>query len=72
MHRLRAKGSQTPQDPGKERGAERSSGTEPDRSPGRDWASPVIAVAMGADRDIEVHLVIHVVGLGLAKVPLDA
>lgn len=47
-------------------------GTELDRSPGRTRASPVIAVPVGANRDIEVHLVVHVIGLGLAKVPLDA
>ena len=32
----------------------------------------VVAVAVDADRHVEVHLVVDVVGLLLAQVPLDA
>lgn len=34
--------------------------------------SPVVAVALGADRDVEVDQVVRVVRLPLAQVPLDA
>ena len=32
---------------------------------------PVVAVSVGADRDVKFHFVILVVGLGLPQVPLD-
>ncbi len=32
----------------------------------------VVAVAVGADRDIEIELVVDLIGLLLAQVPLDA
>lgn len=32
---------------------------------------PVVAVPSGADGDVELHLVVDVVGLGLAQIPVD-
>lgn len=32
---------------------------------------PVVAVAPGADGDVELHLVVDVVGLSLAQIPVD-
>lgn len=37
----------------------------------RIWALPIIAVSSRTNRDIKLHLVINIIGLGLPQIPLD-
>jgi len=43
----------------------------PCRGPRGPGDRPVVAVTLGANGDVELHLVVDVVGLGLAQVPVD-